>query len=255
MNTFKIDKKSTKLIAHAGLCGLETENTAAGFVAAGSRSYYGIETDVHVTKDRRIIALHNSNLLAMSGVDMEVSEHTLAELQSVPLYDRCFFNSMEDYGLQPQQGVHRADLRVPTLEDYINICKKYDKIAVPELKDPMTPEEIALVADTVRRLGYLDNTVFISFHWENLAALRSLLPQQTVQFLTGVGIDFTDAFLDRLAACGFDADIHIFTVTKELIDRFHARGIKVNVWTVDWPDRAEQVAGWGADYITTNILE
>ena len=51
------------------------------------------------------------------------------------------------------------------------------------------------------------------------------------------------------------SDIHIFTTTRELVERIHGRGIKVNVWTCDWPDRAAQLVEWGVDYITTNILE
>ena len=46
MNTIKFDKKNVKVIAHRGLSGIETENTNSAFVAAGNRSYFGIETDI-----------------------------------------------------------------------------------------------------------------------------------------------------------------------------------------------------------------
>ena len=39
----------------------ETENTCAAFVAAGNRSYFGVETDVHVTADGQFIIIHESN--------------------------------------------------------------------------------------------------------------------------------------------------------------------------------------------------
>ena len=51
MNTVKIDKQGVRMIAHRGVSGLETENTAAAFIAAGNRTYWGIETDVHLTAD------------------------------------------------------------------------------------------------------------------------------------------------------------------------------------------------------------
>ena len=35
---------NTKMVAHRGLSGIETENTAAAFVAAGNRGYWGSET-------------------------------------------------------------------------------------------------------------------------------------------------------------------------------------------------------------------
>lgn len=51
MDTRKFKKNSVKVIAHRGLSGIERENTNAAFVAAGNRSYYGIETDVRRTAD------------------------------------------------------------------------------------------------------------------------------------------------------------------------------------------------------------
>ena len=51
METLKIEKNNVKMIAHRGLSGLEKENTAVAFVAAGNKSFYGIETDIHLTKD------------------------------------------------------------------------------------------------------------------------------------------------------------------------------------------------------------
>ena len=44
MNTTAIDKKGCRLVAHRGVSGLEKENTCAAFVAAGVKSYFGIET-------------------------------------------------------------------------------------------------------------------------------------------------------------------------------------------------------------------
>ena len=67
MDTIRFDKNNVKIIAHRGLSGLECENTCAAFVAAGNRSYYGIETDVHVTKDGKIIVFHDDNTERMTG--------------------------------------------------------------------------------------------------------------------------------------------------------------------------------------------
>ena len=60
MDTIKIRKGRTQVIAHRGVSGLELENTCAAFVAAGNRSYFGIETDVHVTADGNYIVIHDS---------------------------------------------------------------------------------------------------------------------------------------------------------------------------------------------------
>ena len=62
MNTIKFEKTAqVKMIAHRGVSGLETENTCAAFVAAGNRSYFGIETDVHVSADGAFIIFHDDD--------------------------------------------------------------------------------------------------------------------------------------------------------------------------------------------------
>ena len=66
---------------------------------------------------------------------------------------------------------------------------------------------------------------------------------------------FTDEFLDKVAANKFDLDIHVWTTTKEAVERMHERGIEVNVWTIDGKEAGEEVISYGIDYLTTNLLE
>ena len=67
MNTTKFKKGNVRVIAHRGLSGIERENTNAAFVAAGNRSYYGIETDIHRTADGRFVVCHDNDLFRVSG--------------------------------------------------------------------------------------------------------------------------------------------------------------------------------------------
>ena len=239
MNTIKIDKKQVKMVAHRGVSGLEMENTNAAFVAAGNRTYFGIETDVHVTADKKIVVIHDDHLRRVAGVDMVVEESTLEQIQAVPLYDK-------------REGVYRTDLHTPVLADYIRICKKYGKTAVLELKNRMASEDIAQIIEQIKELDYLDGVVFISFAWDNLIDLRKILPCQKAQFLIERN---TEDLVDRLAEHRLDLDIYYKVLTKELVDALHARGLEVNCWTVDDPEAAKILVDWGVDYITSNILE
>ncbi|MBE6730850.1 MAG: hypothetical protein E7564_04070 [Ruminococcaceae bacterium] len=205
MNTIKIDRKNCKLVAHAGH-GLETENTIAGFIAAGNRDYYAIETDMHVTKDKKFVILHNDNMLAISGVDKVVKDSTLEELQAIPIYDKY-------------DGTFRSDLRVPEVSEYIKICKKYEKVAVLEIKAKLTDEDAENLTELFKKYEYLEKAIFISFKWDNLVRVRKFAPDCKVQFLTGGEMVFTDEFLDKVAANKFDLDIHVWTTTKEVIEK------------------------------------
>ena len=239
MNTIAFDKKNVKMVAHRGVSGLEMENTAAAFVAAGNRSYFGIETDVHVTSDKKFVIIHDDETDYVSEKRMIVEESTLEALRAIPLFDK-------------EKGVFRADLCMPTLEEYIRICKRYEKIAVLELKNRMQPAEIAEIVEQIKAQDYLEGVLFISFEWENLMDLRALVPGQKAQFLTGRN---DEELVKQLADAKIDLDVYHERLSKEYVDLLHANGIEINCWTVDDPELAGKYADWGVDYITSNILE
>ena len=80
MDTLKFNKNNVKVIAHRGLSGIETENTNSAFVAAGNRSYWGIETDVHKTVDGVYVVFHDDNTGRVANKDLVVEEATYKEL-------------------------------------------------------------------------------------------------------------------------------------------------------------------------------
>ena len=241
MDTIRINSGKTKIVAHRGVSGLEKENTLCAFVAAGNRSYYGIETDVHRTADGQFVIVHDDNTLRVAGEtqNLPVEQSDLATLRNVTLLD-------------VDGSTGRVDLRLPTLREYIRCCKKYGKDCVLELKNRFATEDIARMVEEIRAEGYLDHVIFIGFSRENMTDLRGMLPEQTLQLLLKV---LDEEALEFMCRNRLDVDIYWKALTGEWVERLHAAGVKVNVWTVDDPAVGEQMAGWGVDYITSNILE
>lgn len=239
MDTVKFDKKNTKMIAHRGLSGIELENTCSAFVAAGNRSYYGIETDIYKTADGHFIVGHDDNYKRLSGEEIYLEKETLARLQEVVFFDK-----------DGTKG--RVDLRPATLENYLSIVKKYEKHAILELKSDFTDEEIAKIIEIIKSYDYLDNLTFISFNYENLKKVRKILPNQSAQYLFW---KLTDEEIARLKEDKIDADVWCIELTEEQIKKAHEAGLSVNCWTVNEKENGEKFASWGIDYITSNILE
>ena len=240
-NTIKLeDKGHTLIIAHRGLCGLEPENTNAAFIAAGNRSYYGIEADVHKTADGKYVIMHDANTLRMSGDDIEIAKATYETLRSLRL--------------KQKDGVRgRTDLRIPSLEEYLGICKYYGKKAILELKDDFTAEDVDEICRTVEQLAYMEGTVFISFKLNNLLLLKERNPDQSAQYLVEKDID--DALIQEMADRKMGIDAFQYKFTEEIIRKCRTAGVETNAWTVNNPDMARKLMDWGIDYITTNILE
>ncbi len=239
MNTIKFDKKNVKVVAHRGLSGIEVENTNSAFVAAGNRSYWGIETDIYKTADGNFVIGHDDNYKRISGEEIYLERETLEALEKVVFFDK--------------DGTKiRADLRPARLETYLKIVKKYEKHAIVELKSNFSIEEIAKIIEIVKSYDYLGNTTFISFIYDNLTKIKSILPEQSCQYLFW---KVTDEEIKRLVRDKIDVDVWVVELTKEQIEACHKAGLKVNCWTVDDPKKAEELASWGIDIITSNILE
>lgn len=240
MNTIKINGGRVKMIAHRGLSGLERENTCSAFVAAGNRAgYFGIETDVHKTKDGQFVVFHDDNT-ARVGIDaLTVEESTLETLRRLRLTD-----------IDGQRG--RADLMIPTLEEYIGICKKYEKTCIIELKNEFRAADVYKIVAMVEKAGYLEKTVFISFQLKNLMYLRRRYPNIPAQYLLD---DWDGSSLEKLKKYGLGLDIRYTSLSREIVEQVHSIGQEVNCWTVNDSADGEKLIEMGVDYITTNILE
>ena len=240
MDTIKIDHPNTRLIAHRGASYLERENTMAAFIAAGNRSYYGIETDVHRTSDGKFVLIHDDTTARVAGgVDFLVEGTSFDVLRGVQLYDIG--------------GIARADLVIPTPEEYFGVCKRYDKTAVFELKNPFEEEDIQKILAVVHRSGWFSHTIFISFYLQNLQLIRKFSPNANVQFLYEDRI--TKALVDVLVKENMGLDVRHDRLHAHSMAMLKEHNIQVNCWTVDSALEAKRLIKLGVDFITTNRLE
>jgi glycerophosphoryl diester phosphodiesterase len=242
MDTIKFKSKKVKMIAHRGLSGLEKENTCAAFVAAGNRSYYGIETDVHRTIDGKYVVFHD-----------ETTDRVCADAVSINI-ETTPFDQYKNISLPDVDGsTNRRDNVIPQLVDYIKICKKYGKIPVLEIKNRFEKQHLEEVVEIIKEQDYLDKVVFISFSFENCTDLRELAPTNDIQWLTGGVIDVDK--IQELVKYNLNLDINYKSIDKTTIKKLHSLGLTVNVWTVNDKEIGEKLVKMGVDYITTNILE
>jgi len=241
MDTLHLAAPKPRMIAHRGLSGIEMENTCSAFVAAGNRSYFGIETDVHVTADGQFIIIHDDTTKRVGLDDLSVEKSTYETLRSLRLCDR-----------DGKRG--RKDLVLPSLLEYTQICKKYEKVSVLELKNHMQPQDIDRIIQQIEQEGWLAQTIFISFDLSNMIHIREKLPQQKAQYLIEQGAVWPDV-LDALSRYNLDLDSDYNLLSQERIQDVHQLGRQVNAWTVDDIKDAQRLIAWGIDYITTNIIE
>ena len=238
-DTVKLDKRGSGvlMVAHRGLSGLETENTQCAFVAAANRSYYGIETDVHVTKDGRYVISHDGNLSRVFGKNIEIKDYLYEDLRKVR---------------KTENGAAIEYMSVPSLEEYFDVCRRYGKKSVLELKVEYTDEQLKEIIQIAKNAGQFENVIFISFFVDNMIRLRKILPDHPLQLLTG---EINPEVIDICEKNSLALDVSYPSLNEENVAELKRRGIKINCWTVNDRADAEKLISLGVDFITTNILE
>ncbi len=139
-----------KVMGHRGAAGLALENTMDSFKMAKLLRVDSIELDVHITKDNKLVVLHDTNLFRISGNNMIVKNHTYFELKNVKLIDGKSY--------------------IPTLVEVIKATTGTDLII--EIKSEGCIEEI----DKVIKKYKNQNFTIVSFKHNELRKLKKINP-------------------------------------------------------------------------------
>ncbi len=150
--------------AHRGYLDIRPENSTDAFEMAGIYGANFVETDIRITKDDVPVCFHDNELDRMTNGTGKVRKLTFEEVRS----------AMIDNGNGLAQC---SDRRIPTLGEYLSICRKYGMIAMLELKNLGNDEEqqrkaCHTIYSTLQLYGYLDRTIVCSKHADLLTMFR-----------------------------------------------------------------------------------
>ena len=225
-----------KKIGHRGYSKRYPENTMLAFEKAIDGNFDGIETDVHLTKDNRLVLIHDEKINRTSNGKGFVKDYTYEQL--------CEFNF--NYKFKD------INVKIPLLEELLDYCVDKDVIINIELKtDKIHYQNIEqMTYDLVKEKGLLNKVVFSSFYLESLLKLREI--DETL-YLGYLFEDNYDINKQRVFEYQFNAahPKYIFLNEKEIND-YRNHGIDVNTWTVNNSDIMEFLSDEGVKMIITN---
>jgi glycerophosphoryl diester phosphodiesterase len=229
--------KTPWIVAHRGASGHAPENTIAAFERAVQLGAGFIETDLHLTRDARFVAIHDNTLGRTTNGHGIVGDHTLAELRQLDAgmwFDRQFMEQ-----------------RIPTLDEVLEFARTHDVVFYLEIKyGAAWGMHHALVG----ALGNVENasrTVVISFDGPTLASIRRL----EAAVMMGLLVD--DAKGDPVKAAievgARQLCPRADMVARELVERAHGADLQVVTWTVNDADKMRAVIAAGVDGIMTDF--
>ena len=237
---------AVEIIAHRGASHDAPENTLAAIKLAWDQNADAVEIDVQSSKNNRIVVIHDETTKRTGGLNRRISGQTLTELRRL------------DVG--KWKGRQWIGERIPTLEEVLETIPKSKRLFV-EIK--CGAESIPTLKDIIQHSGKgPEQVVLIGFSLPTMKLIKAVSPELEVCWViqfkrswkTGRWSPQPEELIARVKESrlnGVDLGVR-GPLTADFVSQVHAAGLKVYVWTVDSPVKAQKLAAAGVDGITTN---
>lgn len=229
----------TQVFAHRGASEKAPENTLAAFEMAAQMGADGIELDVHLSKDGRLMVLHDDTVDRTSNGTGTVHDMSFDELRTLDA-------SMGKQGFSGAQ--------IPTLDEVYELITKTNMSVNVELKENsyengfiVIPKVLALT----EQYGLTDKVFYSSFNHYMLRELKQAAPSvQTAVLYDAAMVDVWE-YTQKVPANAIHPYFRVLQ-DAQLVPQCHARGIQVRPWTVDSEEDLQQMFASGVDAVITN---
>ncbi|GGP23915.1 glycerophosphodiester phosphodiesterase [Silvimonas iriomotensis] len=231
------------LFAHRGGGRLAPENTLAGMMKATECGYRAVEFDVKLTADNVCVLLHDDTLERTSDGHGPMAQKRFADLQDV------------DAG--SWKGEEFAGEPIPAFSDVGLYCVRNRLMANVEIK-PCPGREVdtgKLVARDAALLWQGEDVppLLSSFSYEALEAAVAAAPWLPVGWLVDHWHDDWAERLQKLEAVSLHCNHKILTAAR--VKAVREAGYHVLAYTVNDPERARELQGWGVSGVFTDALD
>jgi glycerophosphoryl diester phosphodiesterase len=208
-------------VAHRGDPLAHRENTLPAFAAAVDAGADMIELDVRRTSDSRAVVVHDPTLDRLWGVPRRVAELTRDEV---------------------------CALGVPDLPEALAAIPPHVQVMVDYEDEDVVEPALADVVAT----GSLERVVFAGDCFAGHRRIRRLAPEARIAATWVRDVPCPDELLDGLAAELYNPSGNVLGRDPRAVERMHARGTRVSVWTIDEQADMELFLAMGVDAIITN---
>lgn len=229
-----------KIYAHRGCSGTNPENTLAAFRAAAELPVYGVELDVHLTKDGRVVVIHDEKINRTTNGKGYVKDMTLEELQS---FDAGSWFSEE-----------WAGETIPTLGEVLDVFQDTPHRLNIEIKSDVFPYDtlVEKVVNSATKRGMSERILISSFNHEDI--LKAVRETEIESAILTSQI-YVDVY-DYARVIGTNR-IHVSlpAAFRRMTTDALRKGAIVYVYTVNSEEYAEQLQQVGVHGIFTDFPE
>jgi glycerophosphoryl diester phosphodiesterase len=240
---------------HRGGRDLWPEDTTEAYVQAVKRwPQVLLEGDIHLTKDQQVVVLHDPTVDRTTNGTGLVKEKTLAELKQL---DAGYRFTLDQGKTFPYRG---KGITIPTLTEALNAVP--DSLFLIELKEPLELTEPAIKA--IREAKAEQRLMLASFNPLIMQQIRKIAPEINTCYdpmsATGILAALRNgewaAYTPTNAMVSLSPEMQMkFAITDEEIQKIRAKGILVEVFTLNTPEEMNRYLDIGVDSILTDRPE
>ena len=231
------DRTLPLIIAHRGFSAAAPENTLAAFARAIAAGADGIELDVHMSRDGRLVVCHDPTLERTTDGQGLIAAHTWEELRRLDAgswYSPAFAGerlpALEEVAALACRGSWRGVLNI----ELANLVALYRGIE-------------AAVVRVLREYDLVGRALISSFNHPSLVEVRRLDGQVATACLVAARLLDAPRYVQKLGCRAVHA--HALSLTPEYVASFHAAGIAVHAWGADGPALLRRAQAAGADAV------
>ena len=221
-------------IAHRGASAYAPENSLEAFYKASELGSDMVEIDVRTTADEQPVVTHDPSLKRLYGVDGQISDFTLEELQSIT-----------------------ASNPIPTFEDAVKVCRELSMGLYLDIKD-VSETSSQYIFDILDQYHMIRHSIFGSFRPDHLADIKAHRPDaitsilfssihvEPVALAQSINVDYVHPCWERRAPQPHKL------LTPEWIQAVRDANLGIICWHEERPEEIEALWNLGVDGICSD---
>ncbi|OHO70419.1 glycerophosphodiester phosphodiesterase [Staphylococcus sp. HMSC036D05] len=236
--------QSFQIVAHRGLPEDYPENTLIAYKHALMLHIDMLEIDVHYTKDKQLVVIHDDTIDRTSNGKGKVIDYTLDELREFDF------------------GAYRGDKfkgeRIPTLDEVLDLVDHFSKTLLLEIKKPSQyPGIEEMIVEKLKERGMPKHKVILqSFDFDCVKKLADM----NLEFELGVLLSKKQYWyklpnFKEIAKVADYANPNYALVTKRFMKHAHEEMLKVLPYTVNESKAVKKLIDVEVDGVISDIPE
>ncbi|MFL2127805.1 glycerophosphodiester phosphodiesterase [Ruoffia sp. FAM 26255] len=235
------------IIAHRGYSGKYPENTMLAFEKAYEYGADGIELDIQLTKDSKIVICHDEEIDRTSNGKGFIRDYTLAELREFE-----FRNNMYDLEDETEDNI-----KIPTLDEFLNWLKTTELMVNIEFKTSIVEYKgiVVKAIELVKERELEDRVIFSSFNHNTIKEVKELDSSLRCGFLTVANLLNPEEYCKKYEVEYYHPMFVSALLSPKIVTDCKKLGIGVNAYTANDSEHIQALIALNIEGVITNEVE